>query len=91
MSDTPAKATDYDWQAPSYLTTASQTSREEGIRTQLARRVASHTKRPRLPNQIRTSRATHSKWLVPAHSQLAIETYQQLLSAVLHRQVQAAD
>jgi hypothetical protein len=30
MSDTPAKATDYDWQAPSYLTTASQTSREEG-------------------------------------------------------------
>lgn len=30
MSDTPGKATDYDWQAPSYLTTASQTSREEG-------------------------------------------------------------
>lgn len=30
MSDTPAKATDYDWQAPSYLATASQTSREEG-------------------------------------------------------------
>jgi hypothetical protein len=30
MSDTPVKATDYDWQAPSYLTTASQTSREEG-------------------------------------------------------------
>lgn len=30
MSDTPGKATDYDWQASSYLTTTSQTSREEG-------------------------------------------------------------
>ena len=29
MSDTPAKATDYNWQTPSYLTTTSQTPREE--------------------------------------------------------------
>lgn len=30
MSDTPAKATDYNWPTASYLTTASQTPREEG-------------------------------------------------------------
>lgn len=30
MSETPAKATDYHWQPPSYLTTATQASREEG-------------------------------------------------------------
>ena len=30
MSETPGKATDYHWQPPSYLTTATQASREEG-------------------------------------------------------------
>lgn len=30
MSDTPAKATDYHWQPPSYHTTASRPSQEEG-------------------------------------------------------------
>jgi hypothetical protein len=30
MSDTPGKATDYDWQASTYLTTAPQATRDEG-------------------------------------------------------------